>query len=117
MAPKGKTVQSQEPIEDCEKFTGRHHPYASKTRTAHASSPRGKIVDDEDEKMSPNHSETTDEERRDDFTVHEEGIQSNGEFTHPQIPLAKSMFEQSKIQQQKDQACKAHNVAKCASQK
>ncbi|MBW0591316.1 hypothetical protein O181_131031, partial [Austropuccinia psidii MF-1] len=42
MAPKGKSIQSQEPIEDCdelyaysrlvhkEKVTGRHHPYASK---------------------------------------------------------------------------------------
>ncbi|MBW0568172.1 hypothetical protein O181_107887 [Austropuccinia psidii MF-1] len=49
MAPKGKSGQSQEPIEDCdelyassplvhkEKVTGCHHPYASKPRTAHAS--------------------------------------------------------------------------------
>ncbi|MBW0587611.1 hypothetical protein O181_127326 [Austropuccinia psidii MF-1] len=65
MAPKGKSVRSQEPIEDCdelyassplvhkEKVTGRHHPYASKPRTAHASSSREKMVDDEDENMSP----------------------------------------------------------------
>ncbi|MBW0573377.1 hypothetical protein O181_113092 [Austropuccinia psidii MF-1] len=45
---KGKSVRSQEPIEDCyepyassplihkEKVTGRHHPYASKPRTGHA---------------------------------------------------------------------------------
>ncbi|MBW0491937.1 hypothetical protein O181_031652 [Austropuccinia psidii MF-1] len=44
MAPKGKTVQSQDPIEDCdelyassplvheEKVTGCHHPYASKQK-------------------------------------------------------------------------------------
>ncbi|MBW0526267.1 hypothetical protein O181_065982 [Austropuccinia psidii MF-1] len=65
IAPKGKTVQSQEPIEDRderyassplvhkEKVTGHHHPYASKPRTGHASSSREKIVDDEDENMSP----------------------------------------------------------------
>ncbi|MBW0584971.1 hypothetical protein O181_124686 [Austropuccinia psidii MF-1] len=64
MAPKGKSVQSQEPIEDCdelyessplvhkEKVTGRHHPYASKPRTAHASSSRETMVDEKDEKMS-----------------------------------------------------------------
>ncbi|MBW0511715.1 hypothetical protein O181_051430 [Austropuccinia psidii MF-1] len=48
IAPKGKSVQSQEPIEDCdevyassplvyeEKLPGLHHPYASKPRTGHA---------------------------------------------------------------------------------
>ncbi|MBW0495531.1 hypothetical protein O181_035246 [Austropuccinia psidii MF-1] len=83
MAPKGKSVQSQEPIKDCNKLyasfplvhkeevTGHHHPYASKPRTAHSSSLRGKIVDDEDENMSPNHSETNDEPRRDNFMAHE----------------------------------------------
>ncbi|MBW0579729.1 hypothetical protein O181_119444 [Austropuccinia psidii MF-1] len=57
MAPKGNSVQSQEPIEDCdelyassplvhkEKVTGCHHPYASKPRTGHASSSRETIVD------------------------------------------------------------------------
>ncbi|MBW0493227.1 hypothetical protein O181_032942 [Austropuccinia psidii MF-1] len=60
MAPKGNPVQSQAPIEDCDelyassplahkyKVTGRHHPYASKPRTGHASLSREKIVDDED---------------------------------------------------------------------
>ncbi|MBW0498487.1 hypothetical protein O181_038202 [Austropuccinia psidii MF-1] len=49
MEPKGKTVQSQEPREDCDehyassplvhrgKVTGRHHPYASKPRMCPAS--------------------------------------------------------------------------------
>ncbi|MBW0477971.1 hypothetical protein O181_017686 [Austropuccinia psidii MF-1] len=58
MAPKGKSVQSQEPIEDCdelyaswppvrkEKVTGRHHPSASKPRAVHASSSREIIVHD-----------------------------------------------------------------------
>ncbi|MBW0485024.1 hypothetical protein O181_024739 [Austropuccinia psidii MF-1] len=65
MAPKGKTVRSQEPIQDCdelyassplvpeESFTQHHHPYASKPRMGHASSSREKLVDDEDENMSP----------------------------------------------------------------
>ncbi|MBW0467313.1 hypothetical protein O181_007028 [Austropuccinia psidii MF-1] len=60
IAPKGKSVQSQESIEDCdelytssplvhqENVTGHHHPYAFKARTAHASSSREKIMDDED---------------------------------------------------------------------
>ncbi|MBW0590949.1 hypothetical protein O181_130664, partial [Austropuccinia psidii MF-1] len=129
MAPKGKSVQSQEPIEYCdelyassplvhkEKVTGRHHPYASKPRTAHASSSREKMVDDEDENMSPTQMETNDEPRRDNFTAHEHGTQSNSEFTHPQMPLAQSMLEQSEVRQQRNQACKAHNVAKRASQK
>ncbi|MBW0470672.1 hypothetical protein O181_010387 [Austropuccinia psidii MF-1] len=50
MAPKGKTVLSQETIKDCdelyaslplvhqEKVTGHHYPYPSKPRTAHSSS-------------------------------------------------------------------------------
>ncbi|MBW0476641.1 hypothetical protein O181_016356 [Austropuccinia psidii MF-1] len=88
MAPKGKTLQSQDPIKDCdelyaafplvhkEEVTGHHHLYASKPRTAHASSSREKIVDDEDENMSPNHSEINDEPRRDHLTAHEEGTQS-----------------------------------------
>ncbi|MBW0543849.1 hypothetical protein O181_083564 [Austropuccinia psidii MF-1] len=129
MAPKANSVQSQEPIEDCdelyaslphvhkENVTGCHHPYASKPRTAHSSSSREKIVDDEDENMSPNHSETNDEPRRDDFMVHEEGTQSNSELNHPQMPLAQSMFNQSKMRQKRNQARKAYNVAKHASQK
>ncbi|MBW0535140.1 hypothetical protein O181_074855 [Austropuccinia psidii MF-1] len=129
MSPKVKSVLSQEPIKDCdelyaslplvqkEKVTGPHHQYASKPRTAHASSSREKNVEDEDEKMSPNHSEKNDEPRRYYFMAHEEGTQSNCEFTHPQMPLAQSMLEQSGIRQQRNQACKAHNVPKHASQK
>ncbi|MBW0563296.1 hypothetical protein O181_103011 [Austropuccinia psidii MF-1] len=87
MATKGKSVRSQEPIEDCdelyassplvhkEKVTGHHHPYASKPRTGHASSSRGKIVDDEDENMSLTQSEINDEPRRDKLTAHEQGTQ------------------------------------------
>ncbi|MBW0483376.1 hypothetical protein O181_023091 [Austropuccinia psidii MF-1] len=67
--------------------------------------------------MSPTKSETNDEPRRDNFTVHEQGTQSNSEFTHPQMPLSQSMLEQSEVRQQRNQACKAHNVAKHASQK
>ncbi|MBW0560195.1 hypothetical protein O181_099910 [Austropuccinia psidii MF-1] len=74
-------------------------------------------MDDEDEKMSPNHSKTNDEPRRDNFMVHAEGTQSNSEFTHPQIPLAQSMLEKFKVRQQRNYACKAHIVAKHASQK
>ncbi|MBW0486847.1 hypothetical protein O181_026562 [Austropuccinia psidii MF-1] len=99
------------------KVTGCHHPYASKPRTAHSSSSREKIVDDEDENMSPNHSQTTDEPRRDNFTAHEEGTKSNSEFTHPQTPLTQSILEHSEIKQQRNQHSKAHNVAKCASQR
>ncbi|MBW0490717.1 hypothetical protein O181_030432 [Austropuccinia psidii MF-1] len=83
----------------------------------HASSSREKIVDDEDGNMSLTQSETKDEPRRENFTAHEQGTQSNSEFTHPQIPLAQSMLDQSEIRQQRNHACKAHNVAKCASQK
>ncbi|MBW0567239.1 hypothetical protein O181_106954 [Austropuccinia psidii MF-1] len=129
MALKGKSVQSQEPIEDRdelyassplvhkENVTGRHHPYASKPATAHASSSREKIVDDEDEHMSPTQMETNDEPRRDNFTAHEHGTQSNSEFTHCQMGLSQSMLEQSEVRQQRNQACKAHNVEKRASQK
>ncbi|MBW0551579.1 hypothetical protein O181_091294 [Austropuccinia psidii MF-1] len=105
------------PLVHKEKFIVFHHPYASKPRTAHASSSRGKIADDEDETMSPNHIETNDEPRRDDFMVHEESTQSNSEFTHPQLALAQSIHEQSEVRQKRNQASKAHNVAKRASQK
>ncbi|MBW0534642.1 hypothetical protein O181_074357 [Austropuccinia psidii MF-1] len=67
--------------------------------------------------MSPTQSETNDEPRRENLTAHEQGTQSNSEFTHPQIPLAQSMLNQSKMRQQRNQAHKAHNVAKCAIQK
>ncbi|MBW0561785.1 hypothetical protein O181_101500 [Austropuccinia psidii MF-1] len=87
MAPTGKSVRSQEPIEDFkelyassplvhkEKVTGRYHPYASKPRTGHASSSREKIVDDEDENMSPTQIERNNEPRRDNFMAHEQGTQ------------------------------------------
>ncbi|MBW0520530.1 hypothetical protein O181_060245 [Austropuccinia psidii MF-1] len=129
VAPKGKSVRSQEPIEDRdeiyvssplvhkEKVTGRHHSYASKPRLGHSSSPRENIVDDEDEKMSPTQSEKNDEPRRDNFMAHEQGTQSSSEFTHPQIPLAHSMLNQSEMRQQRNKAHKAHNVAKLANQK
>ncbi|MBW0545672.1 hypothetical protein O181_085387 [Austropuccinia psidii MF-1] len=67
--------------------------------------------------MSPTQMETNYEPRRKNFTAHENGTQSNSELTHPQMPLAQSMLEQSEVRQQRNQACKAHNVAKCASQK
>ncbi|MBW0525836.1 hypothetical protein O181_065551 [Austropuccinia psidii MF-1] len=67
--------------------------------------------------MSLTQSERNDEPRRDDFMVHEPGTQSNSEFTHPQMGLSQSTVEQSKVRQQKNQACKADNVAECASQK
>ncbi|MBW0492110.1 hypothetical protein O181_031825 [Austropuccinia psidii MF-1] len=129
MAPKGKSALSQEPIEDCdelhassplvnkEKVTGLHHPYASKPRTAHDSSSREKIVDDEDENMSPTQSERNDEPRRENSMAHEEGTQSNSEFTHPQMPISQSMLDQSKMRQKRNKARKVHNLANHASQK
>ncbi|MBW0540326.1 hypothetical protein O181_080041 [Austropuccinia psidii MF-1] len=115
-APKGKSVRSQEPIEDRhelyassplvhkEKVTGRHHPYASKPRKGHSSSSREKIVDDEDENMSLTQTEINDERRWENFTAHERGTQSTSEFTHPQM---QSMLDQSKMRQQSNKACKA----------
>ncbi|MBW0572625.1 hypothetical protein O181_112340 [Austropuccinia psidii MF-1] len=129
MVPKGKSVLSQEPIKDCdelytslhlvhkEKVTGHHHPYASKPRTGHASSSRQKIVDDEEEKMSPTQSETNDEPRGDNFMAHEQVTQSNSELTHPQMPLAQSMLNKSNMRWQRNQAGKAHNVETHAIQK
>ncbi|MBW0463861.1 hypothetical protein O181_003576 [Austropuccinia psidii MF-1] len=129
MAPKGNTVQSQESIEDCdelyasspmvhkENVTGHHHPYAFKPRKAHSSSLREEIVDDEYEKVSPNNIKTNDEPSRDYFTFHEEGTQSNSEFTHPQMTITQSMLEQSKTRKQRNQDFKAHNVAKNEIQK
>ncbi|MBW0485237.1 hypothetical protein O181_024952 [Austropuccinia psidii MF-1] len=100
-----------------EKFTRCHHTYSSKPRTAQATSLRVKIVDDEDQNMYLTQSEKNDEPRRDNFAVHEEGIKSNSEFTHPQMPLSQSMLEQSGIIKKRNQAFKAHNVEKRASQK
>ncbi|MBW0477932.1 hypothetical protein O181_017647 [Austropuccinia psidii MF-1] len=129
MEPKGKSVRSQELIEDCneldaysplvhkEKVTGHHHPYASKPRIALASSSRETIVNDEEENMSPIQSEINNEPSRDNFMVHEQSTRSNSEFTHPQIPLAQSMLNQSEMRQQRNKARKAHNVAERASQK
>ncbi|MBW0591315.1 hypothetical protein O181_131030, partial [Austropuccinia psidii MF-1] len=95
MCMAGDELYASSPLVHKEKVTGHHHPYASKPRTAHASSSREKMVDDEDENMSPTQMETNDEPRRDNFTGHEHGTQSNSEFTHPQMPLAQSMLEQS----------------------
>ncbi|MBW0526306.1 hypothetical protein O181_066021 [Austropuccinia psidii MF-1] len=61
--------------------------------------------------MSPTQKETNGEPRRDEFMAHEEGTQSNSEFTQPQISLAQSMLNQSRMRQQRNQACKAYNVA------
>ncbi|MBW0516080.1 hypothetical protein O181_055795 [Austropuccinia psidii MF-1] len=105
------------PLVPKEKVTGRHHPYASKPRTGHASSSREKMVHDEDENMSPAQSETNDGQMRENFMAHEQDTQSNSEFAHPQMPLSQCMLDQSKMRQQRNQACKAHNVAKSAIQK
>ncbi|MBW0540129.1 hypothetical protein O181_079844 [Austropuccinia psidii MF-1] len=113
----GNELYASSPLVHKEKVTRCHHPYASKQRTGHSSSSREKIVDDEDENMSPTQSETNDEPRRGNFIAHEQGTQSNSEFTHPQMPLAQSMLKQFEMRQKRNQAHKAHNVAKRASQK
>ncbi|MBW0484463.1 hypothetical protein O181_024178 [Austropuccinia psidii MF-1] len=113
----GDELYASSPLVHKEKVTGHHHPYASKPRMGPASSSGEKIVDDEDENMSPTQSETNDEPRRDNFMAHEQGTQSNSEFTHPQMPLNQSIFNQSEMRQQRNQAHKAHNVEKCANQK
>ncbi|MBW0580181.1 hypothetical protein O181_119896 [Austropuccinia psidii MF-1] len=87
MCMAGDEPCASSPLCHKEKVTGRHHPYASKPRTANASSSREKMVDDEDENISPTQMETNDEPRRDNFTVHEHGTHSNSEFTHPQCPF------------------------------
>ncbi|MBW0511929.1 hypothetical protein O181_051644 [Austropuccinia psidii MF-1] len=114
---KNDELYASSPLVHTEKVTARHHPYASKPRTGHASPSREKIVDYEDENMSPTQSEANDEPRSDNFMVHEQGTQSNCEFTHPQMPLAQSMLDQLEMRQQRNQARNAHNVAKRASQK
>ncbi|MBW0545754.1 hypothetical protein O181_085469 [Austropuccinia psidii MF-1] len=113
----GDELYASLPLVHQEKPTGRHHPEASNSRMAHASSSREKIVDDEHENISPTQSERNDELRRDNFTAHEQGTQSNSELTHPQIPLSWSMLNQFEMRQQRNRACKARNVAKRASQK
>ncbi|MBW0560575.1 hypothetical protein O181_100290, partial [Austropuccinia psidii MF-1] len=110
-------LYASSPLVNKEKVTGHHNPYASKPRMGHASSSRQKIVDDEGDKMSASQSERNDYPRRANFMVHEQGTQSNSEFTHPQMPLAGSMLHQSQMRQQRNEPQKAHNVAKCASQK
>ncbi|MBW0502441.1 hypothetical protein O181_042156 [Austropuccinia psidii MF-1] len=82
-----------------ENITGHHHPHAFKPRMGNASSSREKIVDDEDENMSQAQSERNDEPRRDNLMAHEQGTQSNNEFTYPQMPLAQSMLNQSDMRQ------------------
>ncbi|MBW0480982.1 hypothetical protein O181_020697 [Austropuccinia psidii MF-1] len=72
---KSDNLYASLPLVHKEKVTGRHHPYASKPRTSHANSSRGKIVDDEDENMSTSQSETNDEPRRNNFTAHEKGCE------------------------------------------
>ncbi|MBW0503325.1 hypothetical protein O181_043040 [Austropuccinia psidii MF-1] len=89
----GDETYASSPLVHKEKVNGRHHSYASKPRTGHASSSREKIVDDEDENMSPNQSEKNDEPRRENFMAHEQGTQSNSEFIHPQIPHTQSMLD------------------------
>ncbi|MBW0489144.1 hypothetical protein O181_028859 [Austropuccinia psidii MF-1] len=81
-------LYASSPLVHKENVTGRHHPYASKPKTGHVSSSREKKVDDEDENMSPTQSERNDEPRRDNFTAHEQGTQSNSSLTHPQMPLS-----------------------------
>ncbi|MBW0570916.1 hypothetical protein O181_110631 [Austropuccinia psidii MF-1] len=67
--------------------------------------------------MSPTQSETNDEPRRDNFMAHEQGTQSNSELTHPQMPLARSMLNHLEMRQRRNEACKAHKVAKSGSQR
>ncbi|MBW0507481.1 hypothetical protein O181_047196 [Austropuccinia psidii MF-1] len=62
-------------------------------------------------------SEISYEPRGDNLIAHEQETESNSEFTHPQMPLSQSMLDQSKMRQQRNQAHKAHNMAKRASQK
>ncbi|MBW0559462.1 hypothetical protein O181_099177 [Austropuccinia psidii MF-1] len=113
----GDELYASSPLVHKEKVTGRHHPYASKPMMGHASSSRENILDDEEEKMSLTQSERKHEPRRYNFIMHEQGTQSNSELTHPQVAFAQGMLEQSKMRQQRNQVHKAHNVAKCASQK
>ncbi|MBW0519081.1 hypothetical protein O181_058796 [Austropuccinia psidii MF-1] len=113
----GDELYASSPLVHKEKVTGHHHPYASKPRTGHASTSREKIVDDEDENMSPTQSERNDEPRRDNFTAHEQGTKPNSELTHPQIPLVQNMLNQFGMRQKRNEAHKSHNVVKRASQK
>ncbi|MBW0495570.1 hypothetical protein O181_035285 [Austropuccinia psidii MF-1] len=95
----GDELYASSPLVHKDKVTGCHHPYASKPRMGHASSSRKKILDDEDENMSPNHSEKKDEPRRDNLLAHEEGTQSNSDFDHPQMALTQSMLNKFEMRQ------------------
>ncbi|MBW0573057.1 hypothetical protein O181_112772 [Austropuccinia psidii MF-1] len=99
----GDKLYASSPLVHKEKVTGRHHPYAFKPRTGHASSSREKIVDHENENISPTQSKTNDEPRGKNFTVHQKGTKSNSKFTHPQIPLSQSMINQSEMRKQRNQ--------------
>ncbi|MBW0535042.1 hypothetical protein O181_074757 [Austropuccinia psidii MF-1] len=88
----GDELYASSPLVHKEKVTGCPHPYASKPRTAHAISSIETIVDHEDGNMSPTQMETNDEPRRENFTAHKQGTQSNSEFTHPQMGLSQSML-------------------------
>ncbi|MBW0487086.1 hypothetical protein O181_026801 [Austropuccinia psidii MF-1] len=92
----GDELYTSLPLVHKEKVTGCYHPYAAKPRMGHDSSSREIIVDDDDENMSLTQSETNDEPRRDDFMAHEQGTQSNSEFTHPQMSLAQSMLDHAR---------------------
>ncbi|MBW0466371.1 hypothetical protein O181_006086 [Austropuccinia psidii MF-1] len=113
----GDELYESLPLVHKEKVTGCHHSYASKPRMGHSSSSREKIIDDEDGNIFLTQSETNGEPGRDDFTTHEERIWANSEFTHPQMTISQSILNQFEMRQQRNQACKAHNVAKHASQK
>ncbi|MBW0569010.1 hypothetical protein O181_108725 [Austropuccinia psidii MF-1] len=93
----GDELYESSPLVHKEKVTGHHHPCAFKPRMGHAISSRERIVDDEDENTSLTQNERNDEPRRDNFTVHEQGTQSNSEFTHPPMGLAQNMVEQSEF--------------------
>ncbi|MBW0573097.1 hypothetical protein O181_112812 [Austropuccinia psidii MF-1] len=110
-------LYASSPLVHKTQVTGHHNPYASKPRTGHASSSREKIVYYEDENMSPTQSERNDEPTRDNYMAHQQGTQSNSEFTHSQMPLSHSMHNQSEMRQRSNEACQSHNVAKHASQK
>ncbi|MBW0566713.1 hypothetical protein O181_106428 [Austropuccinia psidii MF-1] len=60
--------------------------------------------------MSPTHSETNGESRRENFTTHEEGTWENSEFTHPQMVISQSMLDKSQMRKQRNQAFKGNIV-------
>ncbi|MBW0474007.1 hypothetical protein O181_013722 [Austropuccinia psidii MF-1] len=58
MVPKGKTVRSQEPIEDCEKIHWLSSSISLQTKNGSCQFIKKTVVNDEDENMSPTQSET-----------------------------------------------------------